>query len=55
MAGWHHQYNGHEPGQAAGDGKGQGDLKCCSPWGLKESDTTDQLNNNSNMREDSKK
>ena len=30
-----------------GDGKGrQGSLACCSPWGLKESDTTEQLNNN---------
>ena len=29
-----------------GDGEGQGSLACCSPWGLKESDTTEQLNNN---------
>ena len=30
-----------------GDGKGrQGSLACCSPWGFKESDTTEQLNNN---------
>ena len=27
-----------------GVGDGQGDLVCCSPWGLKESDTTEQLN-----------
>ena len=25
-------------------GDGQGSLACCSPWGLKESDTTEQLN-----------
>ena len=25
--------------------KGQGSLACCSPWGLKESDTTEWLNN----------
>ena len=31
--------------QAPGDGEGQGSLVCCSPWGLKESDATEQLNN----------
>ena len=46
MAGWLHQCNGHELGQTWGDGKGQGGLVYCSPWGLKESDTTGQLNNN---------
>ena len=30
------------------DGEGQGGLVCCSPWGRKESDTTDQLNSNNN-------
>ena len=44
MAGWHHQCNGHELGQASGDGKGQGSLACCSPWGHKVSDTTERLN-----------
>ena len=29
-----------------GDGEGQGSLACCSPWGLKESDTSEWLNNN---------
>ena len=24
MVGWHHRFNGHEPGQTVGDGKGQG-------------------------------
>ena len=43
--GWQHQLNGHEYEQTPGDGAGQGRLACCSPWGLKESDTTDQMNN----------
>ena len=43
--GWHHQLNGHEFEQALGDGEGQGGLVCCSPWGRKELDTTEQLNN----------
>ena len=45
LVGWHHRLNGHEFEQASGDGKGQGRLECCSPWGCKESDTTEQLNN----------
>ena len=32
------------------DGEGQGSLACCSPWSPKESDITEQLNNNSNIR-----
>ena len=44
MARWHHQLNGHEFEQALGDGDGQGSLACCSPWGCKESDTTERLN-----------
>ena len=46
MGGGHHQFNGHEFEQTPGDSKGQGSLVCCSPWGLKELDTTEQLNNN---------
>ena len=46
MVGWHHQLNGHEFEQAPGYGEGQGSLVCCSPWGRKESDTTERLNNN---------
>ena len=46
MVGWHHRLDGHEFEQALGDGEGQGSLLCCSPWGCKESDTTEQLNNN---------
>ena len=44
MVGWHHRINGHEFGQTLGVGDGQGGLACCSPWGRKESDTTEQLN-----------
>ena len=36
--------------QAPGVGDGQGGLACCSPWGRKESDTTEQLNNNKNAQ-----
>ena len=28
-----------------GDGDGQGSLACCSPWGHKELDMAEQLNN----------
>ena len=35
---------GHEFEQALGVGDGQGSLACCSPWGRKESDTTERLN-----------
>ena len=45
MTGWHHQLNEHEFEQAPRDGEGQGSQACCSPWGHKESDTTEQLNN----------
>ena len=48
MVGWHHRFNGHELGETPGDGEGQGSLACCSPCDLKESDTTWQLNSNSN-------
>ena len=43
MVGWHHQFNGHEFEQALEVADGQGSLACCSPWGLKELDTTEQL------------
>ena len=46
MVGQHHWFNGHEFEKAPGVGKGQGSLACCSPWGCKESHTTEQLNTN---------
>ena len=44
MVGWHHRLDGHEFEQAPGVGDGQASLACCSPWGRKESDTTEGLN-----------
>ena len=44
MVGWHHWLNGYEFEQAPGAGDGQGSLECYSPWGCKESDTTEWLN-----------
>ena len=46
MVGWYHQLNGHEFEQALGDGEGQGSQACCSPWGHKKSDMTQEQNNN---------
>ena len=51
MVGWHHQLNGCEFEQSPGDSEGQGSLMCCSPWSCKESDTTERLNNKSNLRD----
>ena len=39
-----HQLNRHEFEQTLGDSRRQGRLACCSPWGHKESNTTEQLN-----------
>ena len=46
IVGWHPRLNGHEFEQALGDSEGQGSLECYSPRGCKESDMTEQLNNN---------
>ena len=48
ILGWDHWLSCHEFEQAPGVGDGQGFLACCSPWGHKESDTTEQLNSNDN-------
>ena len=45
MVGWHHQLNGHDFEQTLGHSKEEGSLLCYSPWGLKESDMTEFLNN----------
>ena len=42
MVGWHHRMNGHEFEQTPGDSGGQGSLACCSLWGCKELDMTEQ-------------
>ena len=44
MVGWHHRLDEHGFGWTPGVGDGQGGLVCCSPWGCKESDMTEQLN-----------
>ena len=44
--GWHHRLDGYETEQTLGGSEGQGSLACCSPWGHKESETTEQLNSN---------
>ena len=41
MIGWPYGLNGHESEQALGVGDGQGSLARCSPWGRKDSDTTE--------------
>ena len=42
----HHGHNEHESEQTLGDSEGQGSLACCSPWGHRELDMTERLNNN---------
>ena len=44
VVGWHHQINGNAIELTVRDSEGQGSLACCSPWGLKEWDTTEWLN-----------
>ena len=41
VVGWHHQLDGHEFEQAPRVNDGERSLVCCSPWGRKESDTTE--------------
>ena len=43
MVGWHHRLNGHKFEQTPVAGDGQGSLLCCSPWGHKELNMTEQL------------
>ena len=43
MVRWHHQLNGHEFEQVLGVADGQGSLACCSQWGRKESNMSEQL------------
>ena len=40
---WHNRCSGDEFEYAAGVGGGHGSLVCCSPWGHKELDRTEQL------------
>ena len=50
MVGCHHKLNGPEFEQALGDGEGQGSLAQCRPWGHKELETTERLNNNNMIK-----
>ena len=50
VVGWRHWFNGHGFEQTLGDDEGQGSLACCSPWGHKELDMIEQLNNERTMR-----
>ena len=45
MIGWHRQLDGHEFEPTVGESEGQGSRACRSLWDLKESDTTESLNN----------
>ena len=45
MVGWHHRFNRNQFKQTPGHSERQGSLVCCSTWGRKESDVTEQLNN----------
>ena len=49
LVGWHHQLNGHEFEQTLGNGEGQGSLAYCGPWGCRELDVSERLNNNSDL------
>ena len=50
MVGGHHRLNGREFEQTLEDGEGQGSLACCSPWGHKELDAIEQLNDSNKVR-----
>ena len=44
MVGWHQQLSGHEFEQALKDAERQESLMCCSPWGRKELNMSEQVN-----------
>ena len=54
MVGQHHQLNRHAFEQAPRVYEGQGSLGCCSPWGHKELDTTELLNNYNEVKGESR-
>ena len=45
MFGWHHRLSGQKFELTLGNSEGHGSLAGCSPWGHKESDMTELLNN----------
>ena len=46
IVGWHHGLSAHEFEQTPGDSEVQGSLACGSPWGCRELDMTERLNDN---------
>ena len=46
MVEWHHQLIEHEFEETQEDSEGQGSLAYFSPWGRKECDMAERLNNN---------
>ena len=54
---WHHWLTGHEFEQTLGDGERQGQGQelqaCCSPWGHRELDMTEQLSTNNSLQKQS--
>ena len=48
MVGWHHGLNEHAFEWTPGDSE-ERNLVCCSPWGCKKLDTTEQLRNNNHL------
>ena len=44
LVGWHHRLHGRELEQTLGVSDEQRGVVCCSPWGRKESGTTEWLN-----------
>ena len=51
---WHHWLSGHEFQQAPRDCEGHGGLACCSPWGHKDLDATEWMNNKNYLGHESK-
>ena len=45
MVRWHDRQIGHDFEQTPGVNEGQGSLACYNPWGCKESETIERLNN----------
>ena len=46
IVGWHHGLSAHDFEQTPGDSEVQGSLACGSPWGCRELDMTERLNDN---------
>ena len=49
--GWHHRLKGHESEETLGDSEVRGSRTCCSPWGCREPDMTEHMNNRGNEKQ----